>query len=179
MTSVIYWSVLGLVIEEPGYGRELYLRYQDLYADLQPVSSEGHIYTALDSLQERGYVEEIPGVSGGRQPRLRYRATQAGLHAYVDWLVAEMDEEHRRQEVWVRQFGILAANLPVGARILRLVRKKYIAHAGEYGTDDAFDPDGPPSVDEMVAERQRLWVGATLMWLGYAKRRFDPPRDDE
>lgn len=179
MTSVVNWTVLGLVIEEPGYGRELYLRYQDLYADLQPVSSEGHVYTALSTLRERGLVEEIPGISGGRQPKPRYQATEAGLQAYGDWLIREMDKEHRRQELWVRQFGILAANRSAAAGILRLVRDKYIAHAGEYGTDEAFDPDSPPSVDEMVAERQRIVVGGILAWLRYAKRRFDPPRDDD
>ena len=179
MTSVISWTVLGLVIKEPGYGREIYLRYQDVYAELQPVSGEGHVYTALDSLVQRGFVEEIPGISGGRQPRLRYRATEAGLRAYVDWLVKEMDEECRRQELWVRQFGILASNRPVATGILRLVRQRYGVHIGDYGTQEAFDPDSPPSVDEMVAERQRLAAGGILAWLRYAKRRFDPPQDDD
>jgi DNA-binding PadR family transcriptional regulator len=179
MTSVINWTVLGLVIKEPGYGREIYLRYQDVYAELQPVSSESHVYIALDSLAARGFVEQIPGISGGRQPKLRYRATEAGLRAYVEWLVKEMDEECRRQELWVRQFEILASNRPVAADILRLVREKYSAHVSGYGSDEAFDPDSPPSFDEMVAERQRLVAGGILAWLRYAKRRFDPPRKDD
>ncbi len=178
MTSVVSWTVLGLVIQDSGYGRELYLRYQDVYAELQPVSSEGHIYTALDTLRERGLVEEIPGISSGRQPKLRYRATEAGLRAYVDWLVKEMDEECRRQELWVRQFGILAPNRSAAAGILRRVRQKYIEHAGEYG-NQAFDPDSPPSDDELVAERQRIVVGGILSWLRYAHTRFDTPRGDD
>jgi DNA-binding PadR family transcriptional regulator len=178
MTSVIYWTVLGLVIKKPGYGREIYLRYQEEFADLQPVSSEGHVYTALDNLVKRGYVEEIASIGSGRQPKVRYRANEAGKLDYADWLVKEMDEECRRQALWVRQFGMLASNRDAAEPILLKVREKYIEHAGEYG-DQSFDPDRPPSVDELVAERQRLVLGAILSWLRYAKRRFAPRRNDD
>jgi DNA-binding PadR family transcriptional regulator len=179
MTSVIYWTVLGLVIKEPGYGREIYLRYEDEFGDLQPVSSEGHVYTALDNLVKRGFVEEIASIGSGRQPKVRYRATAAGELDYADWIVKEMDEECHRQALWVRQFGMLASNREAAEPILRQVRTKYIERARDYGNDQAIDLDQPPSVDELVAERQRLVLGGILSWSRYAKKRFAPDEDDD
>lgn len=177
MTSVVSWTVLGLVIEAPGYGRELYLRYQELYEELRSVS-ESQIYAALDALESRGLIEKAPGISSGRQPRVRYRALEAGLQAYADWLVAQIEEECLRQELWVRQFGILAPNREVAADVLRQVRQKYVKRASQY-RNEQFDPDGVPSVDELVAERRRIVVGGILSWLRYANTRFDPSGPDD
>jgi DNA-binding PadR family transcriptional regulator len=133
MTSVVYWVLLGLVIERSSYGLELYNRYQRLYADLLPVSSSSHIYTALDELQSRGFIETVPGVGVGRQPKPHYRATPLGTSSFEDWYVEQMDLQRRSLELWARQLAIFANDPAVALRMIGRFRREYLESASQIG----------------------------------------------
>jgi DNA-binding PadR family transcriptional regulator len=188
MTSTVNWTLLGLVIERPSYGLELFNRYQRLYLDVLPVSGESHVYSALDVLEKRGLVEQVPGVRGiGRQPKPHYKATMQGFRSYEDWLVEQVSAQLRQQQLWVRQLAIFADDSPAALRILGRFREEYLKEAGETGRP----ADGSPSssrelIDGLVVEQQRISIGGMLTWLGTALARFehvaggpggdDPPR---
>ena len=174
MTSEVYWTLLGLVIERPSYGLELYNRYQRVYADLLPVSGESHIYKGLDEMERRGFIETVPGVGVGRQPKPHYQATPLGVRSFEDWCVERMDAQRRSQELWTRQLAIFAHDPPAALNILHRFRCQYLEMAGKTGgqpegssidSRDAF-------VDELVAEQQRIAAGGMLSWLRYAIARF-------
>src|SRR5450755_3254873 len=78
MQSAVHWALLGLVIERPSYGYELAHRFEHAYAGMLHLSGISYVYTALDTLQRRGLIEEIAGTRAGRQPKPRYRATSDG-----------------------------------------------------------------------------------------------------
>ena len=73
MRSPVNWAVLGLMIERPSYGYEILQRFERNYGELLRLSSPSQIYTALDSLADRGMIEATaetaPDVAS-RQPRL-------------------------------------------------------------------------------------------------------------
>lgn len=97
MRSTVNWAVLGLVIERPSYGFELWTRFERLAGDVLPVASESHIYAALNALKGRGFIEEAdwPGAverDTSRQPKLRYRVTAEGQEAYEVWMMAQVRE---------------------------------------------------------------------------------------
>src|ERR1700730_4770092 len=98
--SHVRWAVLGLVIQRPSYGYELAHRFDDAYGDALKLSGSSYIYTALDALQRRSMIEDIPATRATRQPRPRYRATDFGVLSYKERLVAEIHEDRRRSRLF-------------------------------------------------------------------------------
>jgi DNA-binding PadR family transcriptional regulator len=190
MTSPVNWALLGLLIERPSYGRELYSRFQRVYADVLAINSESHIYSALDALEKRGLIAVIPIRPSAvvRQPKPQYQATQSGLDRYVEWLVKQVDVERRRQELWVRQLAIFAENPRAALHVLGRFRSQYLRGAGEVGRQPDVAAMGARDelIDGLVAEHRRIAAGGMIRWLRHAHDVFqtraagasrdDPPR---
>jgi DNA-binding PadR family transcriptional regulator len=187
MTSVIYWVVLGLVIERPSYGLELYHRFQRMYGDLLSVNSESHVYGALKSLEKRKLIVEIPGTGSAAQPKPHYKATQHGADDYKNWLVAQVVvDEPRRQELLVRQLGIFADDPAAALRLVRSLEEQHLKSAAPATRLPGVPRDSRAElIEDLVAERRRLADGGMLSWLHYAEDRIearagrpvdDPPR---
>ncbi|MFI5004543.1 MAG: PadR family transcriptional regulator [Solirubrobacterales bacterium] len=189
MSSQVYWALLGVVIERPSYGLELYNRFQRMYGDVLPISGESHVYSALNVLEGRGFIATIPEVGVTRQPKPHYQATQLGEHSYVEWLVEQVDAERRRQELWVRQLTIFAHNPRAAVHVLGRFEREYLKGTGQVGHQPAGEVAGARDelIDGLVADHQRRSVRATLLWLRHAHDVFearaagsaardDPPR---
>ena len=173
MTSVVYWVLLGLVIERPSYGLELYNRYERLYADLLPVSGSSHIYKALDELENRGFIETIPIAVAGRQPKPHYRVTPVGASSFEDWYVEQMGLQRRSLELWTRQMGIFAPDPDAALRVVGRFRRESLAAAGRIGagSDSVSDSRGA-LIDKLVDEQMRITAGGELSWLRFAAASF-------
>ncbi len=175
MKSDVNWLLLSLVIERASYGHELYQRYERTYGTVWPISKSSHVYSALDALEARCLIEKIEvDADGGRQPRLRYRATPAGVRSYEKWVVKLIDIERRRHELLARQLGILARAPAVGLHVLELLERRCLEGAGQVGACAGHPPGSRDElIDDLVNERLRLAVGGTLSWLRHATERFE------
>jgi DNA-binding PadR family transcriptional regulator len=175
MTSAVNWALLGLVIDRSSYGLELAHRFERVYADVLPVSSESHIYAALDALKVRGMIEIVPGTELVRQPKLHYQATPFGSRSYEEWVVTQIDEERRRQELWVRQLAIFAHDPDAALRMIGRFERRYQDGAGKIGHSPATSSatSRVELIDELVAEQRRLAAGAMLSWFQFAYERFE------
>ncbi len=176
--SPVYWALLGLVMDRPGYVYELLKRFERVYGDLLNLSSNSHIYTAIDVLKDRRLIEEVPGEapSGhGRQPKPRYRATASGVESYREWLLVQLDEGRRRWQLSVRQLAAIAHE-PDAA--LAIIESYGQACLGELGTSTRGSIDGermgsaPCLAERLQAEGNRLELEAGLRWVEYARREF-------
>jgi DNA-binding PadR family transcriptional regulator len=176
MTSPVYWALLGLVIARPSYGNELYQRFQRVYADVLPISSQSHIYAGLNTLEGRGLIAPIPGLGAvARQPKPHYQATQLGVESYVEWLAKQIDAERRRQELWVRQLAVFAPNPGAALNVLGRLEHQYLKGAGQIGRPPAEGASGARDelIDELVAKQQRIAVGGMIALLRYAQDTFE------
>ena len=176
MTSAVYWALLGLVIERPSYGLELYNRYQRVYADVLPVSGESHIYTALTQLESRGFIEIVPGVTGlVRQPKPHYQATVVGLRGFEDWCVEQIETQRRSQELWARQLAIFSHDPATALHILGRYRRQHLKAASETArrSEGAVTDSRVALIEELVAVQQRIADGGMLSWLRFAYARFE------
>ncbi len=175
MTSVVYWSVLGLVIERPSYGLEIFNRYERLYADLLPISGSSHIYTALDELQRRGLIQTVPEVATGRQPKPHYRVTPLGTSSFEDWCVEQMDAQSRSLELWARQLAIFAHDPAAAIRLISRFRRVYLEKVGRIGRESEGSVSGSRGalIDDLVAEQKRIAAGGMLSWFRFAIARFE------
>src|SRR6202007_254279 len=108
MRSAVNWSILGLVIKRPSCGYEIWKRFERLYGDALTVGSMSSIYKGLNELLRRGYIEEEEGSRCAtpippRQPKPNYRATDLGISAYEDWIMAQAREYSSRSLQFARQ----------------------------------------------------------------------------
>jgi DNA-binding PadR family transcriptional regulator len=177
MRSPVNWTLLGLVIERPSYGWELWTRFGRQYGDILPTVSESHIYAGLNALRDKGLIEEVASSRerSGRQPKPQCRATQEGLEAYQAWMIAQMREHHRRSREFARQLGAFADQPGTALSILERYEQACLAEkGGAIPTPSAF-PDVPPPVlgDRLASFYGRSIVAATLSWVEYARRSFD------
>jgi DNA-binding PadR family transcriptional regulator len=175
MRSPISWALLGLVIQRPSYGYEFLQRFERTYGDAIELSSVSQVYTALDTLTRRGFVEEIASehvLPATRQPKPHYRATEAGVHSYQQWLIAHIQDERRRSRLFARQLAMLAP--PYALAVIERCERACLEEAARSRRPVSIDSSGE-SVDlaaSLVSEEDRLAAGARLAWIEYARRRL-------
>jgi len=174
MQSAVHWALLGLVIERPSYGYELAQRFEHAYAGMLRLSGVSYVYTALDTLQRRGMIEEISGARSGRQPRPRYQATTEGLDSYKEYLIAQIGEDFRRSRLFARQLAAFAHDPELALEIVESYGRACLLEAGE--THVPLGGAAPDAVSglasRLVAEEGRLRMEAKLPWVEYARREF-------
>jgi DNA-binding PadR family transcriptional regulator len=174
MQSAVHWALLGLVIERPSYGYELAQRFESAYQGMLHLSGISYVYTALDTLQRRSMIEEIPGTRAGRQPKPRYRATDEGVRAYQARLTEQIQENLRRARLFARQLAVFAQEPEMGLEIIERYGQACLDEAG-----GATMPSDDQPVDaisalaaRLVSEESRLSLEAKLPWVEYARREF-------
>lgn len=173
MRSPVNWAVLGLTIERPSYGYEILQRFERNYDGLLRLSSPSQIYTALDSLRERGMIEATsepsPGVAS-RQPKLHYRATEEGVRRYQEHLGDHAEEDRRRSSLFARELAALAPGAALA--VLDRYEQMCLAQARKAQPQDA-EPAAPDAsatlADRLAAEEKRLAMEAKLPWIEYAR----------
>jgi DNA-binding PadR family transcriptional regulator len=184
LRSAVSWTLLGLVIEHPGYGHELVQRFERAYGSTLPLGSSSQIYEALDALASRAFISELEG--GGeqpwrrRQPKLRYGPTPAGIKAYQEWLVSQAREERKRSRLLTLQLAALAPEKALG------IIERYELLALDCAHDAPLAPheqvEDPRSEDEaareglisrLVNEEHRLSLDAKLNWIAYARAQLE------
>lgn len=173
MRSLVNWALLGLVIERPSYAYDLAHRFERRYGSALQVSNIGHIYTALGALGERGLIEEIPGTRQGRQPRPHYRATDHGRQDYRDWLVSQVGEDRRRQQVFVLALAALADDASDVLEVIGRCEQAWLQEG--MGTPIARDQGCASDrlrelLRRLIDEENRLAVGSKLAWIEYARQ---------
>jgi DNA-binding PadR family transcriptional regulator len=94
-------AVLGLVIEQPGYGYQLARRLEERCAAWGWEPSG--VYSALDSLVREGNVRSVrgkgSGATGRAAPRAIYEATEKGQDFFKEWMFETAPPSPVRQEL--------------------------------------------------------------------------------
>jgi DNA-binding PadR family transcriptional regulator len=181
MRSPVNWALLGLIIERPSYAYDLAQRFERRYGTVLALSNIGHVYTALGALEGRSLIEEIPGTREGRQPRPRYRATAAGLQAYREWLVSQVGEDRRRNQLFVLALAALTNEPEQVLEVMAGYEQAWLSEgmrtpiAREHDADaasDSLSSSGGASelLGRLIDEENRLAVGAKLEWVEYARQ---------
>jgi DNA-binding PadR family transcriptional regulator len=171
MTSPVNWALLGLLLARPGYGYQLVKRFEEAYSDVLALSSESHVYTALNELRRRGLIEEVtdaPVARMGthRQPKVRYRATAAGADGYRERMFEQAGSDRRQSQLFVRQLAAMEHAPDVALQILESYERACLAEARrEPATSERL-------VDRLLAVESRLAMESRLPWVEYARSQF-------
>lgn len=173
MHSPVNWALLGLVIERPSYPYELAQRFERTYRGVLALSSASHVYPALGRLKGRSLIEVVPGTHTGPRSRRHYRATESGLEEYREWLVDQVGEDRRRQELYVVQLAALTRDPQAALEIVERYEQACLAEGtrmGIEGTRSAAIDGRSEMLARLVDEERRLAIGAKLAWIEYARR---------
>jgi len=170
MHSLVYWAVLGLVIERASYAYEIVLRFERTYEGSLSISSPSHVYTALRNLRERGFVQNLPGTTAGAQSRRRWEATPLGISEHTGWLVSQVQDERRRQHILITQLGTLARTPQQAIAALEAYERACIEENAAVPAPGSDEGAGTtPLIARLMAEETRLALAARLRWVQYAR----------
>lgn len=203
MRSAVNWAVLGLVIERPSYGYELFQRLERRYGGvLDPPISQ--IYAALNALERAALIEPLPVAEHGdepddglrpaarRQPKVHYRATASGARAYREWVAEQMRDDPHHVELLRRIAGTAAAG---GDRVgtMRALVDAYeracVEEASKLPLPPVRSAATPAAaagelVERLVLAARRGLLDAHFAWIVYARKEIDAfdatrPHSDE
>ncbi len=197
------WAVLGLVIERPSYGYELFQRLERRYGGvLDPPISQ--IYAALNALERAELIEPLPlherqraleeGLrpAAKRQPKVHYRATASGARAFREWVAEQMRDDPRHVELLRRIAGTAAAGVDRVGTMRSLVdayERACVEEASMLPLPPARSGATPAAaagelVERLVLAARRGLLDAHFAWIAYARKEIDAfeatrPQSDE
>lgn len=183
MRSPLGWALLSLLIERPSYGYELVQRFERVYGDTLVLSSRSYIYRLLELLSSHSLIEEVREDAKGSALTLRptphYRATAQGVHAYKDWLVAQLGEERHRQQLFARQLAMLEPEAALA--VVDHYERECLQDAGDttQAKGEWSAAEGASGIAKQLEEEdERLALGVRLSWIEYARRELKALIDD-
>jgi DNA-binding PadR family transcriptional regulator len=103
--GVVGWLALGLLLDEPASGYDLWHRAERSVAHFWPVTRSA-LYAELPRLEDRGYVRSVHVPQHNYPDKRIYEATDEGRRAFVDWLGdVELAERPRHPQQLVLFFA--------------------------------------------------------------------------
>jgi len=106
--SGLKYVVLGLVVEQPGYGYSLIKRLEQLVGAAYRLQ-ESAVYVALNQLKADGLVRQVGRQAAGpgkRSDRVLYEATSEGQRAVAQWLGKSTGAAAPARSELVRQLSL-------------------------------------------------------------------------
>jgi DNA-binding PadR family transcriptional regulator len=177
MRSSIHWAVLGLLIERPAHGYDVFQRFDDAYAGAIELTTHSQVNGAVKALEQRGLIERLPAEAANPdaqpQRRISYRATEHGLCAYEQWMMAYSPRSADAPGVFARQL----AGLPT-ATALAVIERYEQACLSEISSTrveraDASAPSSGPELQRrLIAEEKYLALAAKIQWARYARNQI-------
>lgn len=187
LKSTVNTAVLCLVLQQPGNGYEIGRRFVTRYGAFFR-STQRHIYTSLERLEEQGLIEAMPGVSGERPGEMSgpgFRATAAGARAFKAYLagpvggeaqfsgawIATVDPGEIRRELIVRWISIRPDDFQTMLELLGRYEEIVLRMAVRPPVQLA------EIADQLAVEERELAIQGLLRWIMLARERVSARAD--
>lgn len=185
MRSHVNWAVLGMLVERPSYGYEVYQRLGRRFPPELLQTTKQHVYSALNVLEREGWIEVLledepeafPPARGLRQPKIPYRVTAEGSRALRAWLAAELRTDPAQAD-FVRRVA-LAAGMGRPGLMQAMVDAYEDGCAREAHVLPLLRVDGVPArspevlVRRLTVAARRAAIEAQMAWVRYARKEIE------
>jgi DNA-binding PadR family transcriptional regulator len=176
LRSQFVFVVLGLVIEEPGYGYALWQRFESRFGGFLRTNSSA-IYPALASLEAAGLIEEMVGTESvgarrGAKPGPTYRATEQGTRAYRTRVAERLRGDPGRTEMLGQLVLAGIDGIVAALELLDRYEEQCLLELQEMTPSSAsWLSSNAVSrlVERLIVEEQRRTIDAQLKWVDYAR----------
>ena len=168
--------LLGLIAIQPSTGYALKRRFATTAMGVYQPSS-GALYPALERLEQRGLLQsEALGPAEGGRPQRRYRLTETGRQAHLDWVREPVRPATVAQDLGLHllRFVMMAQALPPEAVVeflagLRAALAEFVATLEQAAAalDAADDPYARLALEHGLAVHR-----ASLAWTEQAMARL-------
>lgn len=162
--------LLGLLARGERHGYELKRQYDARFPAAKPLAF-GQVYTALDSLTRRGFVEAAAVEKAGAAERTTFRMTAEGRAELDRWLAeVEAPAPHAGNPFQLKvTLALLAAGPEVATQYLRAQRSAHLARMRDF-VKLTSDPDAALA-EVLAADYALTHLEADLRWLENAETR--------
>ncbi|RPH56554.1 MAG: PadR family transcriptional regulator [Chloroflexi bacterium] len=168
-------ALLGLLAQKARHGYELRVAFEsvvggDVAWDVKPAQ----IYTTLDRLEEAGLVERQSDLGQGDEPSRRvYALTPEGRMVLREWFATAVENEHQRDEFFVKLMVALASGEGSPERILQTQRNHLYKEMHTMTTlRDSFDPrEGMAQI--LLMDKAIMHIEADLRWMDITEMRIE------
>jgi DNA-binding PadR family transcriptional regulator len=176
LKSQVVFAVLGLVIQKPSYGYELWQRFESRFGGFLRMSSSA-IYPVLSSLATAGLIEEMVGaeaigVKQGAKPGPSYRATERGTRAYRKRVAERLRGDPGRTEMLGQLVLAGIDGIVAALELLDRYEEQCLLELQEMSPPSAsWQSANAVSglVERLVVEERRRMIDAQLKWVDYAR----------
>ncbi len=181
--------VLGLLIERPGYGYDLQLRFHERFRFLS--LSDKVTYKVLDLLVQEGWIEPVGTKQVGKTergaPRVIYGATASGREEFSRWIAEPCEIGVVREEVHVK---VVLSQPPDWPRVIELTERlertclaamRDMQDASTLTVDQLTDPEIPwdTVASVLVDDAEVTRLQGMVDWLQRVRvvvfQRMNPP----
>jgi len=176
LRSQFVFAVLGLVIEKPSYGYEIWRRFEPRFGGFLRASRSA-IYPVLSSLATAGLIEEMVGMESvgvrqGAKPGSSYRATEHGTRAYWKRVAERLRSDPGRVEMLGQLVLAGIDGIVAALELLDRYEEQCLLELQQMSSPSpAWQPSSAVSglIDRLIVEERRRTVDAQLKWVDYAR----------
>jgi len=178
LKSQVACAVLGLVIEKPSYGYEIWQRFEPRFGGFL-LARKSMIYSALATLATTGLIEkmvgmESVGVRQGAKPGASYRATRSGARAYRKRVAEHLRDDPQRAEMLGRMVSAGIIGIEAALDFLDRYEEECLLELQRMTlpTLNALwraASEVSRVVERLVIEERRRMIDAQLKWVDYAR----------
>lgn len=178
MSSLVDYTVLGLLIEKPSYGYEVSERLERRFGDLVEGSSQSNIYAVLKRLEREAMIErtgiEVASGTEGR-PRIYFRATGNGAGLFRGWLAERMRDDQGRSELLRRLVALGVRRVDAMLEVIdryeqECMEAQRAVKPEQEGSSPTADRE-TELIKDLLAEERRRTLAAQVGWADYARSR--------
>jgi DNA-binding PadR family transcriptional regulator len=179
-------AVLGLVIEQPGYGYQLVQRLEERFGS--SAFAPSGVYSALDQLSRDSLVRAAGGLASGparrAAPRMIYEATEKGVECFDAWMLGSSRLPPLRDELHMKIALCRPRDVARLVEVLDSQVRACSARLGELECEAALET---PARDGEWSRRMRAlcrdaeiasWRGR-MQWLSSARSLLERMVEDE
>lgn len=173
----VRFTVLGLLAQRPRHGYELRAAFEAIVGGEENWDVKAaQIYTTLNRLEKSGLVaEDLTEQDGGPERRV-YTITPTGKAELGDWLAKGSDQEHQRDEFFLKLMICLGSE-PSDPRKLIQTQRAYLYQELHAITVQRGQLDPKRDLARMLLlDKAVMHLEADLRWLDMTEARLDEIR---
>lgn len=134
MLMPIKHAVLGLLVERRGYGFELATRLKERLGTGLAVPN-GTVYTSLRTLESDGLTQVAKRVVRGRQERIYFEPTDAGVESFDRWMNEPLSREPLRGDLFLKFALLNESRLPALREAFETLELECVAEVAALSRD--------------------------------------------